>query len=323
MGTCEKRGLVRGRKPGRLGAVIALAGLAGLAAPVSAAVLVNEGFGDYNTDATGAPTTDANLNANNGGTGFSTAWSAGLATPPNVVAPTTPLSYAVTNSLAQNVGTVGGGSRALQFLNTTTADGTIVASRSFATSSNANEVWGRFLVRVDSGQVDNSDFLTLYFGNSTANPNFNIIGGSTGDFSARNGGGGQVSSPTEVGAGNIGVTTYLLVARIVKATPGAASNFTSIDLWVNPVLDAGNNLTFPYVSAALSPGVTSIGSLGIRHANLDAGDTFLMDEIVFGTAVGDVVPGAVGLNVPEPSSVLLAAAALPLLARRRRWREVR
>lgn len=289
------------------------------------AVVASEGFEAYSLDSTNAPTGDNTLHQNStGGTGWGAAWSAsGAQTTLLVVSPTTPLSYNVTNANSQVVGSIAGGSRALQFNSNTNTGGAMTAGRTFASAVNANEAWARILFRYDAGVVENADFLTVYFGNDLARPNFHMFGGSTptSDFGIRNGTTGIANGGPDIGTGDVGATTYLMVARLSKTTPGTGANYDRLEMWVNPTLDASNNLPVAPLSAGFTGSFSSFASVGIRATNLEPSpdaDVLLLDELQFGTAVGDVVPGAVGV-VPEPGTLaLLSAATAGLLVRRRR-----
>lgn len=292
--------------------LLAAAGIASaVCAPAHGTIIASDDFQSYSPGA---------LAGTSGGTGFgSNAWVTGTVAPSVVNTPTS-LSYTVTNANSATVGSINGGTQALQFVNATNLNGTTstTAGRSFAASSNADSVWARFLVRIDTGSVENSDFLTLYFGNSTSSPNFASFGSAAGDFTLRNGTSGLQTGGPEVGAGNIGVTTYLLVARISKDTPGAASPYNRAEMWINPVLTSSDFLPVPTLSGTFVSTQTSVGSLGARSANLDTSpvDSYLMDEVVYATTVGEAVPGAVGA-LPEPGSAMLAVAAMGLIMRRR------
>src|SRR3954453_14992954 len=144
-------------------------GLLEMTAPAaSGAVIAAEDFQSY---------TAGNPLGGTGGTGFTGSWVVGTA--PTVVAPGTPLSYTVKNVNNVTTGTIAGGTQAAQFTNATANNSTTgtTASHDFATPNSGDTVWARFLVRFDTGSVENSDFTTLYFGAPTSatsvnNPNF-------------------------------------------------------------------------------------------------------------------------------------------------------
>lgn len=292
-----------------IGALMLAGGASVHAAPVAA-----DGFETY------APGT---LSGANGGSGFAAGWSVngGLSAGQSVVDTSTvggALSYSVTNSSAATVGTIDGATRAVQFSSSSSNGSTLVATRGFSSAQTGDEVWARALVRWQTGAVDGSDFITLYYGTTNTAPNFGITGNNLTDFHLREGGTAFGATGPDIAPGNVGSTTYLLVTRLFKSVSGGP-NYDRFTLWVNPVLDGFNQLPAPAVVGNLSNAFSSVGGLGIRLNNIDSAqsETVLFDEVAFGTTAGDVVPGATG--VPEPGSIaLLAVGAGAALLRCRR-----
>lgn len=285
------------------------AGASAQAAPVAA-----DGFETY------SPGT---LSGANGGSGFSAGWSinGGLSAGQTVVDTSTvggALSYSVTNSSAATVGTINGATRAVQFSSSSSNGSTLVATRGFSSAQTGDEVWARALVRWQTGTVDGSDFITLYYGTTNTAPNFGITGNNLTDFHLREGGTAFGATGPDIVSGDVGSTTFLLVTRLFKSVSGGP-NYDRFTLWVNPVLDGSNQLPAPALVGNLANAFSSVGGLGIRLNNIDSSqsETVLFDEVAFGTTAGDVVPGATG--VPEPGSIaLLAVTAGAALLRRRR-----
>ena len=92
-------------------ALLALATAMGAGSVARGVVIASDDFESY--------TSNAAIGGTTGGTGFgSNAWVVGT-TPPTVVSPSTPVSYSVMNANAQTVGTISGGTKALQFTNAT------------------------------------------------------------------------------------------------------------------------------------------------------------------------------------------------------------
>lgn len=105
-------------------------------------------------------------------------------------------------------------------------------------------------------------------------------------------------------------TTYLVVGKFSKASGSATYN--RVDLYLNPT-SAEEPLTATAFREALAgQGAPSISNFIVRTARLEAGDVYLIDNVMIGTTFADAV-------VPEPASAGCACvAALGLLLRRRR-----
>jgi len=227
------------------------------------------------------------LNGQNGGTGFSGAWTADTAVT-EVVDPGTPLSY------DPAAGPIGGGHRALRLNRPGTS--AYEAERMLATPE-SGDVYVSFLLRWDEGTVGANDFVSLFF-DDTAGPSIGVKGNQasssgTKDFYTRLTSGGTVAY-----SGNIGdnTTTHLVVGRLFK---DGSTNYNSFSLWADPLWTDEAN---PDVTATGDAGFASFSRIGLNVWNLDSDDVILVDQLRFGRAWKDVVFG-----VPEPatSSLLL------------------
>jgi hypothetical protein len=109
--------------------------------------------------------------------------------------------------------------------------------------------------------------------------------------------------------------TDLIVARIVWNAPDASiggpfsPGNDAVYLFVNPDLGLGTPL-MSQASAARNAAITNIDKVRIAGQN---GVDFSFDELRLGDTFADVTP-----TVPEPSSLILACGALPLLGGLRR-----
>ncbi|HSI35735.1 MAG: PEP-CTERM sorting domain-containing protein [Phycisphaerae bacterium] len=243
------------------------------------------------------------------------------------------LTYNVTNTSAATVGTVGGASgNALEFTSATTATGLTSGSRTYGapiTPASNPEVWTRHLVQFAAGQVDTGDGLFIAL-NGSGNPSplsglfINLNDGTkTNDFTIRPGSGsGNDLASSGPNVTSVGSATYLVVMRLT----GNGTSWTTAQAWVNPVLNASNELTATGMFSGTIPATTSLSGIAIRAVQLDAAgtptpaaDRVLLDEFLIGDAVGDAIPGATGAVVPEPATLGLAGiGAVGTLLRRRR-----
>ncbi|HYE18337.1 MAG TPA: PEP-CTERM sorting domain-containing protein, partial [Tepidisphaeraceae bacterium] len=192
------------------------------------------------------------------------------------------------------------------------------------------EVWTRHLVQFAAGEVNTGDGLFVAL-SGTGNPsplsglfiNLNDAG-KTNDFTIRPGSGSAndlASSGPNVTS--VGAATYLVVMRLT----GNGTSWTTAQAWVNPVLNADNELTATGMFSGTIPATASLTGIAIRAVQLDAAgtptpaaDRVLLDEFLIGNAVGDAIPGATGAVVPEPATAGLAGAAAVGLSLRRRRR---
>jgi PEP-CTERM motif len=108
-------------------------------------------------------------------------------------------------------------------------------------------------------------------------------------------------------------TTYLVVAEYTFGAVGVSA----ANLYLDPV--PGGSQPTAAVTLAGSGTVTDIDDVGFKAQSTPA-DTFLMDNILIGTAWGDVTPVAVA---PEPGTLSLVLAGMGALGLAARYRRVR
>ena len=273
-----------------------------LAIPACASSIFYEGFNSY---------LPGELNTQNGGTGWGTAWTA-ITANTEVVNPGTALSYSVPGG-----GTVNGGSSALQL----TGNNNAQIARSISTAQ-TGDVYFSFLYRQSGGILNTDDMMLFWFDNNTTLsgiqngvPNIGVKGNNgTGagpeDFVSRV----TVGFP-EYSTAFVPGTDFFIVGRLFKT---GAGNYDSFSLWVNPSFgDAGT----PDITSTAAGTSSSFLRLGIRSANQDAADILNVDEFTAGTTWNDVVPAAI-TPIPEPTAFALAGIGFIgiLLSRRKRSR---
>lgn len=259
-----------------------------------AALLAYEGF-DY---------TAGDVNARNGGTGWSGGW--------NSVAGATVVTG---TTLGYTGGTisVNGSGTALSI----TGGSAGQLNRGFVGTSTGSEIYFSLLFQVVAGS--GNEFSNFYLSND---PDLNNSGGfgdlSTAASDSRFGariydGAGESSENISSTSYAVG-TTYLLVGRLSTAgSAGAAGEIDQVDLWVNPT-----SLTPGTASATVntrSTGLTlaDFDVFSSRMINFADTDRILIDELRIGTDFASVVA------VPEPSvaGLLLLGGASCLAWRRK------
>ena len=257
----------------KLRALVSAIALSALSPLASAAIVASD---DFNYAAGG-------LNAQSGGSGWVGAWSAN--TQAQVVDPAVDL----------------GGANALRI----TGNANTVAQRTLSSAFSGNELFVSFLFQLDAGTLTNNDFLALWF-NSSTGPNIGIKADQattteTNDVFVRtNGTAGSYAPGSNIGGPND--VTYQIVGRLSRSAPG---NYSKFDLWLDPIFA---DLGTPDASFSGTAGISSVTSVGIRTANLDAGDALLVDNLILATTWNEVV--AAPNAVPEPGSLALAGLAL-------------
>ena len=259
----------------KLRALVSAIALSVLSPMASAAIVASDDF-NY---------TLGELNTRNGGSGWGGAWTAATART-EIVDPAVDL----------------GGANALRI----TGDANTVAQRTLSSAFLGDELFVSFLFQLDAGTLTSNDFFGLWFNaNTNSRPNIGIKadegGSGTNDVFVRtNGTGGSYAPGSNIGATNDVI--YQIVGRLSRS---AAGNYSNFDLWLNPIFaDLGS----PDASFAGNAGISTVTSVGFRTANLDTGDTLLIDNLILATNWNDVV--AAPNAVPEPGSLALAGLAL-------------
>ena len=267
-------------------AVIAIACWIAGAYSASASLLVSEDF-NY-------PSLPAELNGQNGGTGFSGAWTANT----GVTEVRSP-SLTFTRGDGYTYAPVGG---SLELLGNVDD----AAHRTLASAINGDAFYVSLLLNV-SGSLQDNDFGAGWF-NSVTGIGLGLKanqGNGSGSYDV------FARAKYDAGAPDAGAyyqnltigQTYLIVARFSKTTPGVANPFNEADLWVNPIYASSGSANASINQSA--PGLsTSVSTLGFRSANLDPGDAVYYDALRIGTTWADVVP------VPEPTTVVAGALLL-------------
>jgi len=245
------------------------------------------------------------LDTANGGVGWSGSWNADTSISEVVDVSSNPLSYTFSSGQSIN-----GGDRALSI----TGNDNFAVDRGFSNSED-DTILMAFLMRVDTGSsLQDNDFATVWLGTGT------FVGAPAVGLKANQGDGsgvddlmGRIDGNQEVYEGEAVIgDTYYLVARISKSDGLTASNYDTLEFWVNP--EAGDEFTPDGVST-ISGGIpfSTFSDMGIRSVNLDAGDNVLFDNFTYADSWTDIVP------VPEPSSlIMLALSASSFLLKRRR-----
>ncbi|MCC5850106.1 MAG: PEP-CTERM sorting domain-containing protein [Verrucomicrobia bacterium] len=260
-----------------------------------ATLLVYDGFEPY--------TADNDLSGNNGGTGWTGAYSGHEDI--NVVSGG--LSYSAGNVI------VGGGSRAAAVqgnlgLNNTSVG--VVLNRSFHAIA-SDEVFFSFLFRPVAGfptfENNDRDFLYFYLSNSsTINNSFGIgqlisAGNSNTlkPLGARltDGSGAITQADSTIATGN---ETFLLVGRLYK---DGTTNYNRLDFYVNPT-STTFGVDSPASQATRDIGIAGgLNTFGLRYGFPEPDDEYQFDELRIGTSWDAVV-------IPEPSSLILLGVAL-------------
>ena len=230
------------------------------------------------------------LNGANGGSGWAGAWTATSGA--TIVDPALDLS----------------GNRALSV----TANNDNLAWRTLA-SSYSGDVYVSMLMQVGSGTVTSNDFVSLWFdtvtsGAHTTRPQIGIkadINGTNDIFARSAGSSGAFAPDSNVLTGQ----TFLVVGKLSKVS---STTYNQFDLWFNP---SASDLANPDASFSGNSGLTALTTLGLRSANLDGGDSVLIDNLRLGSAWNDVSA------VPEPSSLALSALGMCVLMCYRRRRK--
>lgn len=178
-----------------------------------------------------------------------------------------------------------------------------------------SEVFLRLDMTVAAGFTPKAnDFVGLWLGNSATGahtdvPNFGIKADLTGTsdvFARSTGTNGSVAA----GSALTGGQSFTLLARVFKSV--TTGNYDGIQLWFNP--NASDTLATADVTTSGTSSLNSFSMLGIRTANLAAGETVSLKNLSVATSFAEVSP------VPEPSTTAMLLAGLGMMgfiARRR------
>lgn len=260
-----------------------------------AALLAYEGF-DY---------TAGNVNGDNGGTGWSGAWTSSTSPVYASVVTGTTLGYTGGSISINGSGTAlsitGGGAGSL--------------NRGFDGTDVGSEIYFSFLFQAVAGS--GNEFSHFYLSddadlnNSGGIGDFNTAANDS-RFGVRINDGTNDTTTTSSLSYTIG-TTYLLVGRLsTDGTGGAAGEIDRVELWVNPTsLTLGT--ADATVNDAMGLTLADLDVFSTRFVNFASPDQILIDELRIGTDFASVV------TVPEPSvGLLLLLGGTSLLALRRR-----
>ena len=254
---------------------------------------------------------DGDVKGCNGGTGWASAW---RAVPRHSLVTTMALPLTYTFPTGE---LVDGGVTALSldYCNSRTYDFDKDVKRKLAQPFSGDVVYASFLFRDDSLAVGKD--MCLMWLDSCNGPRFGMVGSrgpdKTDDFGAA--AGKSFGSTAFTGDLTLG-QTYLIVARISKAVPGAKKGYNKIEMWIDPTIDDEDS---PDVTSYASKATVSEFSYIGFADNQRRKDTMYIDEATLGTSWADVVPGLGEPGIPEPATTgLLLAGGLGILWRKRR-----
>ena len=241
-----------------------------------ASIIAQDDFDSY---------TAGNLSGQNGGTGWSAAWT-GTTAATVVDTSAAPLNFTPVGGTV-----IAGGSKAAQV----SSASAIVGSRQF--TSQTGTFYVGYLFRWATGVLDGTDTVTLHLA-STATDSSNSF-----DFGPRNG--FAASQPAVIvrkGTGNVSATegadwvrctdatvTHFLVAKVSKSGTG---NYDTINVWLDPGVTSETTTPTGNFRLTSTSTVTPIQYLNLRVAGLTSGDKILVDHLVVGQTFADLMPAA-------------------------------
>lgn len=187
-----------------------------------------------------------------------------------------------------------------------------VATATFATPFSGEQLFISATFTVAAGSVlSNNDFLSLWLDNGVSNadhtnvPNFGIksdLAGGNDLFVRTTGTAGSALAGSNItNAASGGNYSFTLVGLLAKTA--GSSTYNSFSAWLNP----GTVLGAAAATFVGNSGLASISRIGLRSANLDAGDGVSVSGLLFGSSFAQVSP------VPEPSTYAMLLAGLGLL----------
>ena len=267
-------------RPGAwLGIILKLSALVAPVLPTlaTAGIIAQDDFDSY---------TAGNLSGQNGGTGWSAAWT-GTTAATIVDTSAAPLSFTPAGGM-----TISGGTKAIQVTGTSSA---IVGSRQIP--SQTGTFYVGYLFKWSSGVLDGYDTLSLHLASSATDSSNSF------DFGPRNG--ASASYPAVMvrkGTGNVSATegadwvrctdatvTHFLVAKVSKSGTG---NYDTINVWFDPGLNSETTTPTGNFRLTATSTVTPIQYLNLRMALLTSGDKVLVDHLVVGQTFADLMPAA-------------------------------
>jgi len=259
----------------------------------------------------------------NGGTGFSSAWGTDAGVPNDGL----PYTHVRASGLSYTDGVNSitlpdvGNALELNPYNRIAVPPILVNSqnrgrRDLSATADQGTLFMSFLLKQTGGNITASDSAFLWLGANAQPGNtvarIGLFGQTAGDdFGIQMSDGTAFQVARTGGAVAVG-TENLLVVRLSKiGLTGPTDGYDKLELWVNPQLVPSAFVSAP-VSIALSSTISSFGKIGFGSASLDSNpnDIVEFDRIRLGTELADVLLGYTA--VPEPGTYVAGGAALLL-----------
>ncbi len=151
---------------------------------------------------------------------------------------------------------------------------------------------------------EGNDFFALWLDNAADGTNHGTsrlnTGLSSGNLMTRLSTGRTSTGPAVTN----GVSCQLVVSY-TKSQSGSNDKFDTVKWWINPVDGDFSNPTGAVDGSELTTTLTSVSYIGFRGASNEAADSYLVRDLVVGTAWSDIVTA-----VPEPGTFALLAGAI-------------